>query len=51
MWCRNCMSDCCPCVVDDPDELEEQDEPDYEEQPISEKEIWEAENKQLDNGL
>lgn len=47
-WCSNCMSSCCDCLdEDDHDEEIEIDEyPD--EEPVSEKELWEAENKLLD---
>jgi len=47
-WCSNCMSSCCPCVEDDePEEIEIDEYPD--EEPVSEKELWEVENKSLNN--
>ena len=42
------MSSCCPCVEDDePEEIEIDEYPD--EEPVSEKELWEVENKSLNN--
>ncbi len=52
-WCSNCQSSECPCLEDEDDRetTEQEEDIDYEEEPVSEKELWEAENKQLDNGL
>ncbi len=53
VWCSNCQSSECDCVSDDNEDLDLYDiDYSYEdEEPVSEKELWEAENKQLDNGL
>ncbi len=50
-WCSNCMSSCCPCVENDEPEEIEIDNFDNDEEPISEKELWEVENKSLNNNL
>jgi hypothetical protein len=49
-WCSNCQSSECDCVSDDNEDLDLYDiDYSYEdEEPVSEKELWEAENKILD---
>lgn len=47
-WCSHCMSSDCPCVEDD----EKAIDPDWYEEPeivpMTEREMWEIENKILD---
>jgi hypothetical protein len=55
MWCSNCQSSACPCLEDDEEEIElDLYDIDYsyeDEEPASEKELWEVENKLIDKNL
>lgn len=52
MWCSSCQSSECPCLEDDYDVVEQDEDIDNEEDPQElEKATWIAENKQLDNNL